>query len=81
MHYDRTTSIWASLIFGILGAGIAYDTPDESVRHLGRTTRGFAMIIDGLVDMLGQTGAAVFFILLGVAGAGFSAMVCPPTRR
>lgn len=80
MQCNRKVSVSASIGFGVICAIMALDTVPETPLA-GRTTRGAGGVINGVVEAMGPTGAAIAFLLLGLMLAGISAALCPSSRR
>ncbi|WP_271079001.1 hypothetical protein [Aurantiacibacter sp. MUD61] len=81
MTCNRNTAVLASLGFGAILAWMALEAPAPETPAAGRAARGAGGIINGTVEALGPTGAAVLFVLLGCVLAIVSAMLCPSSRE
>lgn len=66
MQNNCKTAVLASLGFGAVCAFMALDTPAPETPLAGRTARGAGGVINLVVEMLGQTGAALAFMVMGV---------------
>ena len=45
-----------------------------------QATRGLGAMVNGAIVILGQSGAAVLFLIFGAVLAAISAAICPSTR-
>ncbi|APE29094.1 hypothetical protein BMF35_a2265 [Aurantiacibacter gangjinensis] len=81
MECNRKTAVLASFGFGIIGAMLCYDEAQPEGSAAPRTAHGMGTIINGLVSTFGPTGAAVFFVIIGIMMAILSAVMCPSARK
>ena len=80
MQSNRKTAVLASLGFGAVCAFMALDTPASETPLIGRTARGAGGMINSVVELLGQTGAALAFLGMGALLAVVSTALIPPWR-
>ena len=81
MQCNRKTAVLASLAFGAGLAIYALDGPADYSPPTSRVVRGLGEIINGMIALFGETGAAIGFVLLGVLMAAISALLCPSSRQ
>ena len=81
MQCNRKTAVLASLAFGAGLALYALDGPGDYSPPASRAVRGAGEVINGAIALLGETGAAACFVLLGGLMAAISALLCPSSRQ
>ena len=81
MQSNCKTAVLASLGFGAVCAFMALDNPAPETPLAGRTARGAGGIINGVVEVLGQTGAALAFMVVGVLLAVVSLAILRSERQ
>ena len=81
MQCNRKTAVLASLAFGAGLAIYALDGPADYSPPTSRVVRGLGEIINGMIALFGETGAAVCFVFMGVLMAAISALLCPSSRQ